>query len=141
MLVSSGGTIELDSGNINIQVTADRDRLKQLILILLDNAIQYSQRSPEITIDLSETEGGLIFRVHDRGIGISNLDLPHIFDRFRRGKNAEVRNGNGFGLGLPLAKSIVEGHGGKIAVESVKDHGTDVSVYLPCSGHSPEEVT
>lgn len=141
MLVSSGGTIELDSGNINIQVTADRDRLKQLILILLDNAIQYSQRSPEITIELSETEGGLMFRVHDRGIGISNLDLPHIFDRFRRGKNAEVRNGNGFGLGLPLAKSIVEGHGGKIAVESVKDHGTDVSVYLPCSGHSPEEVT
>lgn len=111
----------------DISVTGDRDALKQVLLILLDNAIKYT--TEEITVSAeAEGEQGLI-RVDDKGPGIPPEKLEHVFDRFYRGE-AETKV-IGFGLGLSIAKVLVEGQGGTIKIESKVGLGTTVKVRLP----------
>jgi two-component system, OmpR family, sensor kinase len=128
--------IEDDSGHIVVstrlkvaRIMGDDLRLGQLMYILLDNAIHYSDGPPEIEIELLHSTDGYALLVHDHGIGIADSDLPGIFDRFQRGRNG--KNGEGVGIGLPLAKAIVEAHGGTITVGSTLGAGTTVSVMLP----------
>ncbi len=130
MLEADGGRIGYSSDSSDVRVAADPDRIRQLILILIDNAIRYSVGAPDIEVHLHDAPGGAVFRVKDKGIGIALSDLPHIFDRYRRGKQAQSQNENGAGLGLPLAKSIVEAHGGTITVDSTENKGTTVTVQL-----------
>ncbi len=111
----------------DISVTGDRDALKQVLLILLDNAIKYT--TEEITVS-TEAEGaqGLIC-VRDKGPGIPPEMLEHVFDRFYRGESES--NVAGFGLGLSIAKALVEGQGGTIKIESKMGQGTRAEVHFP----------
>jgi len=102
---------------INGQINADLQKIEELFLILLDNAIKYSPKSSQIKFIALKTRKNIIFKIIDQGIGISQKDLPHIFDRFYRADNARTKNGtSGYGLGLSIAKKIVESHGGKLEV-------------------------
>jgi signal transduction histidine kinase len=106
-------------------LTGDYGRLRQMLLIVLDNAVKYSPRGASIDVVL--TPGRAIIR--DRGPGIPPEDLPHIFDRFYRAAGA--RDAQGSGLGLAIARRIAERHGIAIEVESGADWGTEFRFILP----------
>lgn len=131
IIESDGGTINFDGSLASATVTADADRLRQLLHILLDNAMRYSADAPIIDVTLAEAPGGFVIRVADQGIGIPSAELPFVFDRFRRGAGADSQNDDGVGIGLPMAKAIAEAHQGSISIESSEGCGTVVSVFLP----------
>ncbi|MEX2415217.1 MAG: HAMP domain-containing sensor histidine kinase [Paenibacillaceae bacterium] len=118
---------ELDDG---VLVHADDERIHQLFIILLDNALKYTHEQGFIQVSLKKYTQTVIIEVVDNGIGISQQDLPFIFDRFYRGDKARTRADGGTGLGLSIAKWIVEGHGGKIHAES-KSAGTRFVISMP----------
>lgn len=114
------------------QINIDIQKIEELFLILFDNAIKYSPKSSQIKFIALKTRKNIIFKIIDQGIGISEKDLPHIFDRFYRADNARTKNGtSGYGLGLSIAKKIVESHGGKLEVSSKINNGTTFFIYLP----------
>ena len=115
-----------------IQVLADRDRIKQVFLNLVANAIQYTPQKGKVNLKLYRQDNIACFVVQDTGPGIAEEDIPFIFDRFYRGeKSRKRRKESGFGLGLSIAKWIVKNHGGSIDVESKVGEGTTFTVYLP----------
>lgn len=114
-------------------VLADPGRVRQLVVILLDNAIRYSEPGGAVTVAVAQGPGTVVLRVADRGIGIDAEELPRVFDRFWRGAHAHDRHGEGSGLGLPLAKVIAEAHDGRIGLESRPGQGTTVTVSLPAA--------
>lgn len=133
MTVISSGKVNLRLIEIDqVSVLGDRDRLKQVILNLVANAVNYTPAGGEVRLFLTKKEGRACLIVEDTGPGISPEDLPHIFDRFYRGDRSRKRTeSSGFGLGLSIAKWIVERHGGKIEVESQPGQGTRFTVWLP----------
>jgi PAS domain S-box-containing protein len=110
-------------------VTVDPGRVHQVVSNLVGNAIKFTPRGGEIVLHASLGEQGIRVSVRDTGIGIPASSLPHLFDRFWRGR--EDRRGSG--LGLTIAKGIVEAHGGRIWVESATGEGTTVTFELPAS--------
>lgn len=114
-----------------LELTADRERLYQLLVILIDNALKYSSPPGNIRIAGVRQGGNVLITVEDSGQGIPPEDLPRIFDRFYRGDKARSREKGGTGLGLSIARWIVEKHGGKISVESQRGVGTKFSIVLP----------
>jgi two-component system, OmpR family, sensor kinase len=120
--------IEIDQ----VQIMGDRDRIKQVILNLLANAVQYTQSGGAVTVALRKVEKQAQLVVHDNGPGIPADDLPHIFERFYRGEKSRRRSkGTGFGLGLSIAYWIVRSHGGTIDAASQEGQGTTFMVWLP----------
>lgn len=127
-------SIEVRFNNeFDIKVFADLERIKQLILILLDNAIKYTLDGGKITIkaSLNRYENNVFIQVIDTGIGISESDQNHIFDRFYRVDKARSRAIGGSGLGLSIAKWIVTMHKGEIKLMSKLGEGTTFTVVLP----------
>jgi two-component system OmpR family sensor kinase len=114
-----------------VQVIGDADRLKQLLLILLDNALKYTPSGGRVTMGLRQCVGGSEITVQDSGVGIAAADLPRVFERFYRADPARSRDAGGTGLGLPIARWIVEQHRGAIHIDSVPGQGTTVTVSLP----------
>lgn len=114
-----------------VQVRGDDDRLKQLLLILLDNALKYTPPGGMVTVGLRHDGNVAEVVVRDTGVGISERDLPHVFERFYRADPARSRDPGGTGLGLPIADWIVRQHGGHIAITSKMGTGTTVTVHLP----------
>jgi len=114
-----------------IMLVADRERLQQLFVILLDNAIKYTSDSGSIQVFCRRQSNMALMEVKDTGCGISSTDLPHVFDRFFRGDKVRPRKKGGAGLGLAIAQWIVEKHQGKIWVESEVGIGTQVYVTIP----------
>ncbi|HEY8498430.1 MAG TPA: HAMP domain-containing sensor histidine kinase, partial [Limnochordales bacterium] len=115
-----------------VPVMGDADRLRELLVILLDNAIRYTPAGGEIRVGLRHTPGQEVaLSVADTGIGIAPEDLPHIFERFYRADKARSRATGGTGLGLAIARWIVEAHGGRIEVESQPGRGSRFTVRLP----------
>lgn len=112
-------------------VYGERDRLKQLVLILVDNALSYTPTPGEVRISLQRESSETVLTVEDEGIGVSPETAAHAFDRFYRGEEAQRLDPAGTGLGLSIAKWIVERHGGAIALHQRTPHGTIVSVRLP----------
>ena len=113
-----------------VQITGDEDRLKQLILILLDNALKYAPSGGRVTLGLRRLRNGAELFVHDTGVGISAEDLPHVFERFYRADPARNRDSGGTGLGLPIARWIARQHGGDVMLESRLNEGTTAIVRL-----------
>jgi signal transduction histidine kinase len=111
-------------------VVGDQDRLIQVFANLVSNAIKYTARG-EIGVRAARRDGRVIVVVHDTGIGISAEDRPQLFSKFFRSQDRAVRDAGGTGLGLVIAKGIVERHGGSIEVESEKGVGTRFTVSLP----------
>jgi len=112
---------------VDTTVFADRDALKQILLILLDNALKYSAGNVTVTISVQDRQ--LMISVRDAGPGMSPQMRDRIFDRFYRGDAA--RTPPGFGLGLPIAKVLVEAQGGTITVESQAERGSVFTIMLP----------
>ena len=115
-----------------VSLSADRNMIKQVVRILCDNAVKYSEPHTEITLACHKNEEGCCcITVKDMGQGISSEDLPHIFDRFYRSDKARKSETGGHGLGLSIAKIIILAHNGKIRVKSKPGSGTEFSVLLP----------
>ncbi len=131
---SAGVALTLTEAAPETLVQGDPGRLRQALMILLDNAIRYSAAGTRVEAVLRHTPAGATLRVADRGIGIAEEDLPHVFERFWRGSRAARLHAEGSGLGLPLARTIVEAHGGVIGIESRVGEGTAVTITLPIAG-------
>lgn len=120
-----------------VQVIGDEDRLKQVLLILLDNALKYTPEGGRVTLGLARQITGVQITIQDTGRGIAEQDLPHVFERFYRSDPGRGRDPGGTGLGLPIAQWVVEQHHGTIRLESQPGQGTRAIVYLPCAPGSP----
>ncbi len=111
-------------------VTGDRMRLRQLLVILIDNALKYTLEGGVIKVFLTQQRHHTVLKVQDTGIGMDQDEMIHAFDRFYRADLARKRESGGTGLGLSIAKWIVEMHGGKISVQSEKEVGTTFTVIF-----------
>jgi signal transduction histidine kinase len=125
-----------------VQVIGDADRLKQLFLNLMDNAIKYTPSGGTVTVSFAREGDWVRVAVADTGVGIPAQDLPRIFDRFYRVDKARSRDpssfdsrsggsGGGTGLGLAICKWIVDAHGGRIQAQSEVGKGSTFTVFLP----------
>lgn len=122
-------------------ITADREKVEQVLTNIIQNALKYTQDGGEINVSLASKnikgyknlkDGQyIIFTIRDNGMGIPEEDIPHIFERFYRVEKARTSDKGGTGLGLAISKDIVLAHGGDITITSALDKGTCVSVYLP----------
>jgi two-component system OmpR family sensor kinase len=112
-------------------VKGDEKRLRQMLQNLLENSVHYTPGGGRIELNLRLIDGLAQLKVRDTGIGISNEDLPYIFDRFYRGQDARAVRSEGSGLGLSMVKYIAEAHGGSVEVTSQPGHGTTFVVVLP----------
>jgi heavy metal sensor kinase len=114
-----------------IAVRGDRGALRRLLFILLDNAVKYTPDGGAVHVGVKQQVDGATVEVRDSGVGISREDLPHIFERFYRSDKSRSRDSGGAGLGLSLARWIVEAHGGSIHAASEADRGSTFTVSLP----------
>ncbi len=114
-------------------VQGERDRLKQLVLILADNALSYTPAPGEVRISLRRDAAGTVLIVDDEGIGITAETAAHAFERFYRGAEAQRLDPGGTGLGLSIARWIVERHGGSISLEPRQPRGSRATVRLPAT--------
>ena len=112
-------------------VKADRGAIETLLLSLLDNAVKYTAAGGEVFLRSRQENGSALIEVEDTGIGIADIDLPKIFDRFFRADQARSREIRGSGLGLSIAQWIAEIHNGTIEVKSELGHGSLFTVRLP----------
>ncbi len=117
---------DVDDG---VFVDGDRAQLKRLIHILIDNAVKYAGGGGLVAVSLKKAEKGCVLTVRNTGPVINGTDLPHIFERFYRADKA--RSGSGYGLGLSIAKTIVDAHKGSISCTSDERNGTVFTVKLP----------
>jgi heavy metal sensor kinase len=133
MKVVAGEKVHMRISSIDqVQVTGDRDRLKQVLVNLVGNAVQYTPPGGQVALSLDRSDNQARILVTDSGPGISPKDLPHIFERFYRGEKSRKRGqGSGFGLGLSIAYWIVRNHNGRIEVNSREGQGTTFCVWLP----------
>ncbi len=129
-LIAGGVRVCLGSED-QAQVMGDRDRLKQLLLNLVDNAVKYTPSGGEVTLSLERDTQWVRVSVADTGMGIPADDLPKIFDRFYRVDKARSREQGGSGLGLAIAKWIADAHDGRIEVKSDVGKGTTFTIWLP----------
>jgi signal transduction histidine kinase len=112
-------------------VLADRRNMEEVIANLITNAIKYTPDKGAVTVVASSSSDTVCIRVSDTGFGIAEAEKTRIFDRFYRIKNEQTRFIQGTGLGLPIVKSIVDAHDGRIALESRPGEGSTFSVFLP----------
>jgi len=131
--MTRGHAIELEHVE-PAELSGDPDRVRQLLLILVDNAIRYTPPSGQVIVTLRCSYGWADLTVRDTGVGIAADALPHIFERFYRSDRARVRDPGGTGLGLAIARWVAEQHGGTLNLESELGRGTVARVRLPLAG-------
>jgi two-component system sensor histidine kinase/response regulator len=124
-------TLELNPVDNLPQLTGDSKCLKEAFLNILSNAIIYNHEGGSVTVTINEHGNDLVTEVSDTGIGISQENLPFIFDEFFRVKSKETQHITGTGLGLPIARKIIEAHNGCVKVVSEPGKGTTFSIFLP----------
>lgn len=117
--------------NEDIQIMIDPDRIEQVLTNLIDNAIRHTDQNGTVKIIAERSGDGVTIHVQDSGSGISEEDLPFVFERFYKADKARTRGRSGTGLGLAIAKNIVEAHKGTISVHSKLHEGTTFTFYLP----------
>lgn len=116
-------------------VFGNKESLVQLLIILLDNSIKYSRNSSKISISVEHYDKKqILISIVDNGVGINKDKLKQVFDRFYQADLSRNNQTEGYGLGLSIAKSIVDLHNGNIVISSIEDKGTTVRVYLPIKG-------
>ncbi|MEW5872700.1 MAG: HAMP domain-containing sensor histidine kinase [Chloroflexota bacterium] len=141
MKVLTKDRLKLRLGEIDqVLVCGDKDRLKQVLVNLVGNAIKYTPSDGEVVVGLGKVENRARLTVSDDGPGIPVEDLPHIFERFYRGEKSRTRrDGKGFGLGLSIAYWIVRNHGGQIEVSNREPHGSTFCIWLPLAAQSCQQ--
>lgn len=126
--------------NISLHFTSDEntseilgnaDRLIQLLLILLDNALKHTPMEGRVTVTITQEQNRIILKVADTGIGIAQEDLPYIWDRFYKADKSHTRSESGAGLGLAIAKQIIERHGALVSVVSARQCGSTFTITFP----------
>jgi signal transduction histidine kinase len=137
MSILAANKVHLHLNEIDqVYVNGDRDRLKQVFINLVANAIQYTPPNGDVYISLEHIKDQARVIVRDTGPGIPTEDLPHIFERFYRAEKSRTRGkSTGFGLGLSIVNWIVEKHGGRIEVASQEGKGTTFVIWLPLFGN------
>ncbi|MCM3631723.1 MULTISPECIES: sensor histidine kinase [Paenibacillus] len=121
-------SIRVKAKSHNVRMVGDKDKIQQLLVILIDNAIKYSKEP--IDISVSQSKGIVRLEVKDKGIGIPENEIPHLFERFYRVDGARARTTGGVGLGLAIAKRIIDLHEGKVEVFSMIDLGTTITLQF-----------
>lgn len=114
-----------------VRIKGNSDRMKQLLLNLISNAIKFTPDGGTITLSLYQEYGDAVMKVKDTGAGITQEDLTQVFERFFQSGPKSISRGDGFGLGLSIAKWIVEAHDGKISVDSELGEGTTFTIVIP----------
>ncbi|MDO8335884.1 MAG: HAMP domain-containing sensor histidine kinase [Candidatus Saccharibacteria bacterium] len=126
--------ITVDDKVPKILFSTDPNYLLQILTILLENAIKYSPSKSTVTIDAKKTNSKITINIKDEGVGIKAADLPHIFDRFYRAENSRSSTKvQGYGLGLSIAKRLIDELGGSISVKSKISKGSTFTIKLPLS--------
>lgn len=120
-----------------VTVEVDPDRIQQVLLILIDNALKHTPAGGQIVVGVQRHGGEGVLAVRDTGEGVPSEHLPRLFDRFYRGDRARSRTEGGAGLGLPIAQALVEAHGGRLALSSTVGVGTIAAVHLPLARTEP----
>jgi two-component system, OmpR family, sensor histidine kinase CiaH len=118
-------------GKATTSIEGNRESLISLLTILLENALKYSPAGSTVTVSLKASGRYLTIEITDKGVGIAKSDLPYIFERFYRAEDSRSRSVNGYGLGLSIARQIVEMHNGSIEAASEVGKGTGITVRLP----------
>lgn len=116
------------------RIDADPDRLRQIVQNLIENALRYTPPGGEVGVTMeagNRTGGAIRLSVADTGVGIDAADLPHLFRHFYRTDQSRTRSSGGTGLGLAIVKSLVEAHGGRVAVESAAGKGSTFTITFP----------
>ncbi len=115
-----------------VSVSADQASLTEALVTILDNASKYSPEKSEITVNTKVQNETVEIQISDQGVGIAKKDLPHIFDRFYRAEQSRTKNvTDGYGIGLSIAKSTIEAHGGTISANSTDKKGSTFTIILP----------
>ncbi|HEV3090421.1 MAG TPA: ATP-binding protein [Candidatus Cybelea sp.] len=127
---NKGVSLELNAMR-PVRVEADPDRLAQVFVNLIDNALRHTARGGRIRVEFDARDSDAMIRVRDTGEGIPYRDLPHIFERFYVVDRSRTRGSGGAGLGLAIVKGIVDAHGGAISAESMLGRGTAFTIRLP----------
>jgi two-component system sensor histidine kinase VicK len=112
-------------------ITADRERIEQVIVNVISNSVKYTPVGGKIDVSVTSADDKISFRVKDNGIGIPEEDLGRIFERFYRVEKSRTSEMGGTGLGLAIARELIEAHGGDIQIDSRLGEGTAVTVTLP----------
>jgi two-component system sensor histidine kinase CiaH len=123
----------IDKHDISVShVFGDSTTLEQLLIILMDNSYKYSNNKASVHVDVHSEQHNVVLTISDSGVGIGDIDLPHIFEHFYRSSSSKAaKTSSGYGLGLPLAKDIVERYRGTISVDSKLGKGTVIHIRLP----------
>jgi two-component system, OmpR family, sensor histidine kinase CiaH len=114
-----------------LRILGSREQLRQLVVILVDNALRYTGKGGRVEVDVARRDGSAVMAVTDTGIGIPPDALQHVFERFYRADDARTRDSGGAGLGLAIAQKLVDEHGGRIAADSTPGKGSTFTVTLP----------
>jgi signal transduction histidine kinase len=130
-------TLVSEGSDTAIEIEADPDRLRQVLLILIDNAIAHTPPAGAINVACAQQGHEALISVRDTGDGIAPEHLPRLFDRFYRVDRARNRDAGGAGLGLAIAKALIELHGGQIAISSTVGTGTTVTIRLALANQRP----
>src|SRR5262249_15976083 len=130
-MMTAGQTIIFNNHKTSLVVQGDTDRLQQVILNLLINAITYAPNTERIEVHLNSQKGEAEIRMKDYGTGMSAADMRHLFSRFYQVARSDRPSRRGLGLGLFISKEIVEVHGGSISVDSTEGRGSTFIVRLP----------
>lgn len=125
--------IETSPVQADIVVHVDPVRLRQALMIVIDNAVRYSRPDGTVRVDWALRDDDIVLSVRDEGIGIAAEELGQVFERFVRGARARRHRADGTGIGLSIAKAILDAHGGRIDIDSRVDVGTTVRLVLPFS--------
>jgi PAS domain S-box-containing protein len=115
----------------NIEIVADRHKISQVLINLIANAIKYAPKSDVVDITMMTAGSEVLVQIRDYGIGIEEKDQKQIFERFYRVEGQNELHYSGFGIGLYLVKSIIDFHGGKVSLASIKGEGSTFTVHLP----------
>lgn len=130
--------IEVQSFTPHISIVADRDKMEQILINLISNAIKYSPQGGDVKVGVKEEEDGIVVSVSDSGIGMTEEQIGKLFQRYYRADHKEVRQVMGTGIGLYLTKALVEAHEGRISVESQIGKGSTFSFWIPKGQDSSE---
>ena len=113
------------------KLTGDKDKLSGTLINLLANACKYTPREGQVTLEVVWDRSGIEIHVQDTGYGISETDLPHVFDKFFRSEDSRIRHTIGTGIGLSFASEVARLHGGRLTVHSELDKGSRFTLWLP----------
>lgn len=117
----------------NCTLMGNETALVEMLVIFLDNAIKYSPKQTKVRLISKKTDSSVLIQITDQGMGIDKKDIPHVFDRFYRADKSRTKSEvPGYGLGLSIAKQIVDRHHGSIKVRSLPNKGTIFTIQLPC---------